>query len=233
MHRAYFGLVSGLSRHIKAKCRSGTIERLERRTLLAAISTDDASGSIGTLPATGVDRRLPGASDDVTIGPNIYIAHAASKNDSVNSITSMGSDTLNLSAGGLAIGADSTLDSLSLAATLSITFGATVTVSGPTAWTGGTIGGGGTLLNTGTMTLTLNTDKLIYTKIENKGTIDDNQGNAIADGIVQNDSGAVWDFQNNMTEGAIRDADRRRHQRLQQSRRGHRPKVHGRGNGDL
>ena len=178
------------------------IELLEHRTLLSAVHwIGPASGGDWETAANWSSNAVPTASDDLTIAANTSINHAAGNADLVHSLTSGAGDTLNLSAGSIALLNASNLVNLDESGGVLIV-DAPVSMSGTASqWTGGYVDGGGlavqgVLTNTGTLTIASGPSKYVLDDgtLKNQGTViaDDNLN--LQNGTVNNSG--VYDFQN-------------------------------------
>ncbi len=137
------------------------LEPLEERMLLAAVSgvswIGPANGywDVAANWSSGV---VPGPTDDVTIntGSPATVAIQSGDLESVHTLTTADDDTLALTGGSLAIGANSTLTgSLSLSGgAVNVGSGATLTLAGATnTWSGGSVAG--SLAGSGSGTVSL------------------------------------------------------------------------------
>ncbi len=203
---------SALSRR-RGESRPG-VETLEVRQLLATVNWISATSGSWDVASNWSTDRVPGAGDDVVINatgatPTVTISANA---ESVNSITA--DDPLDISGGGLTIGADSTIDG-TLTSSGDLTTNGALTLSGNDVITGGKISGSGSVSNTGTLTFKGATSALFYTTLNNSGTVNVDFGTVYLDagGAIQGEtgtfnvtSGATLDFINNfdrVSEGDV------------------------------
>ena len=129
--------------------RRPRLEMVEDRTLLTAISWTGTLSSDWDTPGNWNLGRLPGATDDVTIGTGATVVHGSGYSDSVHSIASAGSLTLS---GTLTIAAASTFTTLTQSGG-TINGAGNLAISGLFTWSGGTESGPGQTNANGGMSL--------------------------------------------------------------------------------
>ena len=135
------------------RCRAFSrfhMEILEPR-VTPSITWVGSSGDWDT-PGNWSSGNVPGAGDDVVINvAGISVTHKESNADSVHSLTSQ--DPILMSAGSLAIGADSTLSGAMSVKNSTLSTSAKVTLNGSLDWTYGTLSGSGVINANGGMTV--------------------------------------------------------------------------------